>query len=40
MPFATRCPISMIPLNRSSKFIDWCEVVSIMTRFTPGPTPL
>ena len=24
--FATRCPISMIRPNRSSRLIDWCEV--------------
>ena len=26
VPFATRCPISMIRPNRSSMFIDWCDV--------------
>ena len=26
VPFATRCPISIILPNRSSKFCDWCEV--------------
>ena len=25
-PFVTRCPISMIRPNRSSGFIDWCEI--------------
>src|SRR5438552_18258975 len=26
VPFVTRCPISIIRPNRSSRFIDWCEV--------------
>ena len=26
VPFATRCPISIIPPNRSSTFSDWYEV--------------
>ena len=29
VPFATRCPISMIPPSRSSRFLDWCETLLV-----------